>query len=204
MQDYSFIIILILFFLLIVALSIVSFLVYLYYSHKAQTAARIQEETIKIEGTMRHQAREQFLQWKAQEIDHVKQMQFEITRNDMTREFEQWKKDYESEIRRDAIQRSQSVTIGKITEHIVPFLPDFPFNPKDARFIGSPVDFVVFDGLNEGDVRSVVFIEVKTGESSLSTRERRVRTAIQERLVSWLEIRPSIEISKDALEDDIN
>jgi predicted Holliday junction resolvase-like endonuclease len=38
------------------------------------------------------------------------------------------------------------VTFGKVTEHFIPDLPDFAYNPKDARFLGSPVDFIVFDG----------------------------------------------------------
>ena len=76
-------------------------------------------------------------------------------------------------------------------EQLVPYLPDFPFNPKDARFLGSPVDFVVFDGLSDGggDVRRIVFVEVKTGDAELSTRERRVRDAVRGGQVQWLEWR---------------
>ena len=95
------------------------------------------------------------------------------------------------DIRQDAVERSHAVTRGKVTEQLIPYLPDFPYDPKDARFIGSPIDFLVFDGLSEGDVRSVVFVEVKTGGSGLSTRERRVRDAILERNVEWRELRTS-------------
>jgi predicted Holliday junction resolvase-like endonuclease len=38
-------------------------------------------------------------------------------------------------------------------EHIVSYLPNFKYNPKDASFLGSPVDFVLFDGLDEGQVK---------------------------------------------------
>src|SRR5260370_40341616 len=88
-----------------------------------------------------------------------------------------WKARYTRAVRLDAVLRSQAVTAGKVFEQLVPFLPGFRFNPKDARFLGSPVDFVVFDGLNEGDVRRVVFVEVKTGASDLSVRDRRARHA---------------------------
>jgi predicted Holliday junction resolvase-like endonuclease len=100
-----------------------------------------------------------------------------------------WKLRYTRAVRRDAVQRSEAVTLGKVYEQLVPYLPDFAFNPKDARFLGTPVDFVVFDGLNEGDVRRVVFVEVKTGNAGLSTRERRVREAVQARHVEWEELR---------------
>lgn len=103
--------------------------------------------------------------------------------------FERWKARYTLAVRQDAIRQSQAVTVGKVTEQLVPFLPDFPFNPKDARFLGTPVDFVVFDGLSDGDVRRVAFVEVKTGGSGLSARERRVRDAVQAGQVGWLELR---------------
>jgi predicted Holliday junction resolvase-like endonuclease len=96
----------------------------------------------------------------------------------------------EAAIRDDTLRRSQSVVAGKATEHLAPLLPGFEFDPRDARFLGSPVDFIVFDGLSEGDVREVVFVEVKTGPSAgLSSRERLVRQAVESRRVSFLEIR---------------
>lgn len=61
--------------------------------------------------------------------------------------------DKEKEIRGDAINRSQSVIIGKVSEHFVPFLPQSNpnLNPKEFRFIGNPIDFVVFCGLYDED-----------------------------------------------------
>ena len=100
-----------------------------------------------------------------------------------------WKARYSAAIRTDAVQRSLAVTSGKVHEQLVPYLPEFGFNPKDARFLGSPVDLVVFDGLSDGDVRRVVFLEVKTGGSALNRRERQVRDAIEARAVEWAELR---------------
>ena len=70
-----------------------------------------------------------------------------------------WKARYTRMVRLDAVLRSQAVTAGKVYEQLVPLLPGFQFNPKDARFLGSPVDFVVFDGLCTGDVKRVVFVD---------------------------------------------
>lgn len=94
-----------------------------------------------------------------------------------------------SVIRRDAVERSRFVTAGKVTEQIAPWLPDFPYNPKDARFIGSPIDLIVFDGCDEGDVRKVVFFEIKTNASALSKRQRQIRDAIEGGRVEWRELR---------------
>ena len=100
-----------------------------------------------------------------------------------------WKARYTRAIRLDAVQRSLAVTTGKVYEQLVPYLPEFPFNPKDVRFLGSPVDFVVFDGLSDGQITRIVFIEVKTGGAELSTRERRVRDAVRESRIEWYELR---------------
>jgi predicted Holliday junction resolvase-like endonuclease len=102
----------------------------------------------------------------------------------------EWQTRSEGEIRRDAVARSKGVVAGKVVEHLAPYLDGFPYNPKDARFLGSPVDLVVFDGLDEGALREVVFIEVKTGASALTARERAIRDAIKAGRVRWEEYRP--------------
>jgi predicted Holliday junction resolvase-like endonuclease len=100
-----------------------------------------------------------------------------------------WKLRYTRSIRRDAVQRSLAVTSGKVHEQLVPHLPGFVFDPKDARFLGSPVDYVIFDGLARGKVERIVLLEVKTGAGTLSTRERQVRDAVKAGRVEWLEWR---------------
>ena len=100
-----------------------------------------------------------------------------------------WKARYTKAIRTDAVQRSLAVTTGKVHEQLLPHLPGFTFNPKDVRFLGSPVDFVVFDGLSNGQLERVVFLEVKTGKAGLSGRERQLRDVIEARRVEWKEWR---------------
>jgi len=83
-------------------------------------------------------------------------------------------------LRKDAVKRSQSVTRGRVAEQIAPYLPEFKYDPRDCRFLGSPVDFVIFDGLTAGLLRQVVFIEVKNGKyARLTRRERQVKEIIE-------------------------
>lgn len=105
--------------------------------------------------------------------------------------FERWKIEYETIIRQDAIKKSQAVTIGKVTEHIIPFFSGiFPYNPKEARFIGSPIDMVVFDGMEtDPENISVHFIEVKTATSTLTPKQRAIKYAILNKRVAWKELR---------------
>jgi predicted Holliday junction resolvase-like endonuclease len=48
---------------------------------------------------------------------------------------------------------------------------------------------VVFDGLAEGELRRIVFVEVKTGQSGLTPGERQVRSAVEAGDVEWSELR---------------
>jgi len=87
-------------------------------------------------------------------------------------------KTQEKDMRADSVKRSKVVTLGKIAEHFAPYLPGWNYNPNDARFLGSPIDFVVFDGMSEGVINSVVFIEIKTGNAHLSSREQDLQDII--------------------------
>ncbi len=102
---------------------------------------------------------------------------------------QKWKVENEAKIRQDAANRSYAVNLGKITEHLVPFHTKFPFNPKDARFIGSPIDLIVFDGLDEEkeDI-TIYFVEIKTGKSRLSARQAKIKSAVEKREIIWYDI----------------
>ena len=95
----------------------------------------------------------------------------------------------EREARADAVKRSRSVIGGQVSEQLAPYFPDFPGKPSEARFIGKPVDFIVFDGLDEKQITGIRFVEVKTGKSGLSAVERSLRDIITDGKVSWAEYR---------------
>jgi predicted Holliday junction resolvase-like endonuclease len=73
---------------------------------------------------------------------------------------------------------------------MAPLLPEFPFASADARFIGNPIDFVVFEGYTQvkdekGDTISVVLVEVKKGKGRLTREETLIKKAVEEGRVSW-------------------
>ncbi|MCP4143591.1 MAG: Holliday junction resolvase [Chloroflexi bacterium] len=111
--------------------------------------------------------------------------------------FEKWKKEYEKNIRKDAATKSRSTLVGKITEHFIPYLPEFPYDPQDARFLGAPIDFVVFDGMSEGELKEIVLVEVKTNKGSLSKRERQLRDAVKAGKVKWTQVRRKVELEPE-------
>jgi predicted Holliday junction resolvase-like endonuclease len=131
-------------------------------------------------------ARDLFERWRARDMENARKELARSLELQSTTALDRWKLETEDAIRKDALRRSQASVSGKAAEHLVPLLPDFPFDPKDARFLGSPVDLVVFDGLSGGELHEIVFVEVKTGPAAdLSPRERRVRDAVLEGRVGW-------------------
>ena len=127
--------------------------------------------------------------WKDRELERALVQLRQAAQAEAGASLEQWRVKTEVDIRADAIRRSSAVVSGKVSEHLAPYMAGFPYNPKDARFLGTPIDFLVFDGMSDDDVREVVFLEIKTRGSSLTTRERRVRDAVLEGRVSWKEFR---------------
>lgn len=108
------------------------------------------------------------------------------------REFKQWREEEEerlAEARKQAIGQSRAVLGGKFTEQMAPYLPEFKYDPTEARFIGTPIDLVVFPGLAEGEPKEIVLIEVKSGRSSrLTPRERKIKELVEANMVRWEEI----------------
>jgi len=91
--------------------------------------------------------------------------------------------------RRDATTRSRSVLLGEVYEKIAPFLPEFPFAARDMVFLGKGVDYIVFDGLSDGKLERIVFLELKSGSSRLSKNELMIRDAICKHKVDYQELR---------------
>lgn len=90
-----------------------------------------------------------------------------------------------SHARRSSVDRSRAVLKGKMAEQVAPLLPGFTYWPADARFLGDPIDYVVFDGYSAckdnhtdgGDIE-VVILDIKQGKSMLTREQRRVAEAI--------------------------
>lgn len=91
--------------------------------------------------------------------------------------------------REDAVKRSRNSLLGKLWEHVAPFLPKFKYNPADMRFIGCPIDYVIFKGMNKKKIEEVIFLEIKSGDSKLNEQEECLKRAIKAKRVKWEEFR---------------
>jgi len=109
------------------------------------------------------------------------------------------KKQFEEKIpglREDAIKKSRAVLSGQFSEQLAPYLPDFPYKPTEARFIGKPIDFVIFKGMDEKKIDEVVFVEVKSGQSQLSKVEKSLKETIEKKNILWNEYQVPEDIVK--------
>ncbi len=93
------------------------------------------------------------------------------------------------EHRKEAIMKSRAVLGGQFSEQLAPYLPDFKYNPTECRFIGKPVDFLVFKGMDDKKIDEVIFVEVKSGSSKISSQEKNLKEAIENKRVKWKEYR---------------
>ena len=89
-------------------------------------------------------------------------------------------------IRKDAADRSRHVIKGKMAEQMAPLLPGFRYSPADARFLGDPIDYIVFNGYGEvkDDHSSpgkleIILLDIKSGKAQLSKSQRAIRDAVR-------------------------
>jgi len=81
-------------------------------------------------------------------------------------------------LRADIAERQRVGIKGKVAEAFAPFLEGFPFKPSECKFIGDPIDYLVFEGLDERDVKGVHLLEVKNNKSKLSKHQKQIKDII--------------------------
>lgn len=82
-------------------------------------------------------------------------------------------------------KKSSETRLGQITEHIVPFLEGCTHDPKTLHFMGNPIDYLAFDF----DSGRITFLEVKSGNSKASKRQKTIKNIIKTGRIYYEEIR---------------
>ena len=118
------------------------------------------------------------------------------------------------EERADARELSRHTLKGRIGEQMSPLFPEFfaKYAPSDARFLGSPIDFVIFKNMSKFDKKTkdeenpieVVLLEIKTGKNvGLTELEESIKKSVEDGRVSFDMIRQNIEIQKESKPKEI-
>lgn len=74
---------------------------------------------------------------------------------------------------------SLSTKYGQISEEFFPLEQSYPYNSKNFKFLGNPIDGIQF---NED---KIILIEFKTNSSKLSTKQRHIRNLINDKQVEF-------------------
>jgi predicted Holliday junction resolvase-like endonuclease len=82
-------------------------------------------------------------------------------------------------------KKSSETRLGQISENLVPFLENCKHDPRNMHFLGQPLDYVVFN-FDEGEI---VFLEIKSGNSKPSKRQKILKNIIKSGRVYYEEMR---------------
>lgn len=109
--------------------------------------------------------------------------------------------------RKRSVNTSRAVLKGKMAEQFAPHLPEFDYLPSDAKFLGDPVDYVVFsgysdyrEGLCDAEEIEVVLIDIKSGTARLTKGQQAIAQAIDDGRVRF----ETIHIALPTDDDDEN
>lgn len=140
-------------------------------------------------------------------VERQKQEFEKMAKDTYIAQFENWKVNHEMNsvkprieaAKKQALESSRSTLKGRIGEQIAPLLPDFLklYEPADARFIGTPIDYIIFKNMskvsdNTDEPIEIVLLDVKTGTSSLTKIQKMIKTAVESGRVKFDILRPSI------------
>lgn len=102
-------------------------------------------------------------------------------------------KDLESRYAKNAeksLSTQRAVIKGQLAEQLYPLSIDCPYTLSDMKFIGMPIDYIIFDGYTQckdgdGEIREIIFADIKTGKATLSPHQRSIRDAVNSGRVRW-------------------
>ncbi|HVH14640.1 MAG TPA: Holliday junction resolvase-like protein, partial [Candidatus Angelobacter sp.] len=105
--------------------------------------------------------------------------------------------------RDDAVSKQRDVVKGKITEQLAPLLPLFQKicpNFAEARFLGSPIDYVIFRNLHKTESNEpleIILLDIKTGNAQLNHPEKRIKNAVEEGRVKFYRLPINVESERE-------
>ncbi len=91
----------------------------------------------------------------------------------------------ENEETQKSLTKSQRTKHGQMWEQLIPFSKDFPYDPQEFTFLGSPIDGIQFEN------NKIVLVEFKTGKANMTKRQRHIKKLVDKGKVEFNLIRVS-------------
>ena len=95
-----------------------------------------------------------------------------------------------------SVNTSRAVLKGKMAEQLAPILPEFPYLPSDAKFLGDPIDYIIFNGYTDlrdgaGKVEDIeiILVDIKSGGARLTKGQLAIAEAIKQGRIRFETIR---------------
>lgn len=82
-------------------------------------------------------------------------------------------------LKRRSAAGAEACGVGQILEMVTASLPGLPAETADCRALLKPIDYIAFEGASRGKVKSIRFIEVKSGRQRLPPVQRSIRAAVE-------------------------
>ncbi len=87
--------------------------------------------------------------------------------------------------RKKSVKRSRSVILWESYETLAPFMKDVKYHPKDMNFLWKWVDYIIFDGLSNWELKQIVFLEIKTWKSRQNLNEKQIEKIIKDKKIKY-------------------
>ena len=137
-----------------------------------------------------------------QDLEQLQKVYSTYYTDELEKQKRLWTAEQEKIIRKDSVERSRRVIRGQATEHLAPLtMPGL--NIKDFRFLGNPIDYIVFSGasdvtdsVHDADFEKIILLEIKSGKSRLNKVQRRIRDAVKNGNVEFVIYNPDTQETK--------
>lgn len=153
---------------------------------QAQTQSTLQQ----LETSYQHRL-EELQSAQDQSIAQLKLEMEVATENKYQGLLAEWKASAEKSIRKKSVESSRNAIKGQLTEQLIPLFPGLNYNPADMRFLGSPIDYIIFQGYTEAkdgpaDIQAVIIADIKRGKyANLSGIQEKIKAAVEAGRVYW-------------------
>ena len=99
----------------------------------------------------------------------------------------------EGEIREKAAERGRAQVPEIVRKSMDAQFAKLSYDPYDIKPLWHPVEFVVFDGMNKGDINNITLLSRSSTNSNLQNLQKAVTKAVDEKLYDWKVVRVSLD-----------
>lgn len=97
------------------------------------------------------------------------------------------------ELRKKAVERGRAKVLALIKKSMANQFAKLNYDPYDIKPILHPVDFTVFDGMNQNKMKDVILLARKTTNPILKNHHEAISNVIKTKSYDWKVVRVSID-----------